>query len=402
LVIKFHSRNVLSEIDKQVVLNQGVIKKLTSSYYERGRRRSLKSLTFEFTQAVPYRIWQDENAILLDLELPEDLATFPGEKMEIFKDSKIDKAIIMKLEAMDNALSEVAQTQTSLEIPEPKISIDKEVAKTEEEVILSKAALASTLKPIDKKRVRLGMLYPSIGLIIILSLGFILWNRRRLTKGQILNSLKQELQEKNKNLKHEKTIRKAVEAASLRKEKEYKLVSNSILSLEETLAKKYLTRKELSPEEKEYKQLIRSSIESLKEMLSQKDLAKEGLTPTEQPLILKKPPERRRFPRLALTQDFTRTVIIRIESNDTTEIVKAFANNIGTEGLCFGSKKDFKKKELVNLKLFFYGDRVPIMTIQGQIVWKKTVPPTSYYGISFEISDGRDRQELNRYIESKI
>jgi len=42
------------------------------------------------------------------------------------------------------------------------------------------------------------------------------------------------------------------------------------------------------------------------------------------------------------------------------------------EGLCFETRKEFQEKEIINLRLFFFGDRVPILKIKAKVIWKKT------------------------------
>ena len=118
--------------------------------------------------------------------------------------------------------------------------------------------------------------------------------------------------------------------------------------------------------------------------------------------IAGKSPERREFPRLDLSKDYNRTIILRIESADKSKSIKSFANNIGLEGLCFETRRDFEEKEAINLRLFFFGDKVPIIKIKAEIIWKKTVLPVNYYGVSFVSLKEDDKGNLSNYIESKI
>jgi len=376
LAIEFHSRNVLSKIDEEVIVNQGVIRRVTSSYYERGRRRSLKSLTFEFTQTVPYKIWQDEDAILLDLQVPKDLAAFPREKMEIFTGSEIDKAIIMKLEAMNTALTQVSEAQIPVATMVSKgidEEVSKEIGKAEEKVFLPETGPAPISKPVGKTKAVAGTLYWLIGLILVSGAGFFLWHRRKLGRDQRLNRLKSELSKKEKQLIHEEIIRKAMENSSLRREKEYERLKDFFESLKDELIKKVFIKKELiTPEQKKE--------------VTVSDLA----------------PDRRKSPRLALTRDFNKTVILRIEAKEKTGRIKTFAGNISCGGLSFETIEDFKVKNPISLRLFFYGTRAPIMKIQAHIAWKRTVQPNSYYGVAFNSLEEKDKSELNSFIESKI
>jgi len=118
--------------------------------------------------------------------------------------------------------------------------------------------------------------------------------------------------------------------------------------------------------------------------------------------IVGKSPDRREFPRLDLSKDYNRTIILRIESADKLKNIKSFANNIGLEGLCFETRHDFGEKEVISLRLFFFGDRVPTIKIRAKILWKKTVLPVNYYGVSFVSLKEEDKGNLSNYIESKI
>lgn len=111
---------------------------------------------------------------------------------------------------------------------------------------------------------------------------------------------------------------------------------------------------------------------------------------------------KREFRRLLLTRDYNRTIILRIDFPNKSESIKSFVNNISSEGLCFESKKEFTESEPINLRLFFYGDRIPIIKIQGQIVWKKRQNLINYYGVFFEWLDEKDKLKLDRYIDSKV
>jgi len=104
---------------------------------------------------------------------------------------------------------------------------------------------------------------------------------------------------------------------------------------------------------------------------------------------------------LSLTKDFNKTIILRIEFPRQPHI-RSFASNISSGGLCFETRKDFKEKKPVNLRLFFYGDRVPTIKAQAQIMWKRTVGEINYYGVSLDLLEEKDKLELNEYMESKI
>lgn len=415
LVIEFKSRNIISKIDKEIVVNQGVIEKITSSYFGRGRKHSLKSLTFELFKKVPYRIWQENNSILLEIQAPLESSASSVEGERVFAESETGDAIIKRLEAMDAALMQVAETQAPLKeeplaeevsfLQLPKLEqdldekaleeIDKSKVKVSEllvqdkpkpspteyskkiqaerEAFSPKAEVLPVQKPNIVRKALVTMLFGfAVGLALILGIKLFVWYRHRSNVVQGLKKLRSELEEKdkllkekNKHIEHERIIRKTVEETSLQREKEYQ-------NLKESLIKKGLLKRELSAEERE------------------------------KPWIPGKSPERRQFSRLALSRDYNRTIILRVDSPNRPEVIKSFANNISFDGLSFETKDEFKKEDPINLRLFFYGDIVPMIKIQAHIVWHKGVEPINYYGVYFDLVEERDRLELNRYIDSKI
>ena len=174
-----------------------------------------------------------------------------------------------------------------------------------------------------------------------------------------------QLREQNKLLEHEQIIRKAIESASSQREKEF---------------------------------------ESLKEVLVEKGIAKKFTTAGKEGelWIAGKSPQRREFPRLDLSKDYNRTIILRIESADKSKSIKSFANNIGLEGLCFETRHEFNEKEKIRVRLFFFGDKVPMMRMQAKVIWSRIDTPVNRYGISFTGQEEKDKTNLSQYIESKI
>ena len=65
-------------------------------------------------------------------------------------------------------------------------------------------------------------------------------------------------------------------------------------------------------------------------------------------------------------------------------------------------ERNLKKREVINLRLFFFGEKVPMMRIRAKLNWSKADSPVNHYGISFVSLEEKDKTELNRYIESKI
>jgi len=388
LVVKFQSRNILSGIDNEVIVNQGAIKKITSSYFKGGQDRALRLLTFELTQKAPYKIWQEGNIIILDIQALLEAPAFFGGGKEIFAIGEGRDVVIKRLEAMDMTLAQVAESQTPLDretyltgqvlLETPKVDIAKEVEtgidEAEAEIALPalpKSKTLSVTEPLEVRKSMMGLMFWFSRLILISALGFLVWHRYRPDINQKIRKLKSQLKEKSNLLKQEEVVLEAIEKASLKKEKEFEQLKCYVDSLRGELEKKGLVKKQLSPEEKE------------------------------KPWIPGSSQERRTPLRLPLTKDWTRTVILRVKSQDIPQGVKSFASDIGTGGLCFGTEREFKEKEPINLRLIFYGDIVPMIKIQAHIAWKKVDSSINYYGVAFDSLEEKDELELNRYIELK-
>lgn len=155
LVVEFISRNILSKIDKEIIVNQGVIKRIKSNYMGRGDNRLLKSLTFELSRKMPCKIWQEDNTILLDIKTPLETPVFHMGTKEIFGGSKTSNVMIKRLEAMDAALIQLAETQLPLEIPTAEIQEDalEGVNEAEEGIVLPEAEVLSTVEPAKERKV---------------------------------------------------------------------------------------------------------------------------------------------------------------------------------------------------------------------------------------------------------
>ena len=392
LTVEFQTRNIVSKLDNEVIVNQGVIKKITSRYFGDGQRKSLKSLTFELTQKVPYRIWQEVDTIILDIETPTEASGFPEDGKEIFVNETKDKeAMIKKLEVMDTALTKVVADHPALEP-------SKVIAEL----------------PLKERKNQMGLVFWFVGLISGLGilLFWLLWRRYKLildknVAAQEMEKLKSQVAEKNKLLEQEEIILKAIEDASRTKEKEFEQLKTELQEEKQVLEQEQEARKiaeeGLLQKEKEALE-VKGSLESLKEVLVEKGLAKKLTTAEKEGelWISGKSEERREFPRLDLSKDYNRTIILRIESPDKSKSIKSFANNIGSRGLCFETRRDFEEKETINLRLFFFGDKVPILKIKAEIIWKKTDSPVNHYGVSFVLLEDKNKTELSRYIESKI
>jgi hypothetical protein len=158
----------------------------------------------------------------------------------------------------------------------------------------------------------------------------------------------------------------------------------------------------VSRKDKELTQL-KDSCESLKSALISRGVAKELTLPEEKGnlWIDGKSTERRAPIRLPLTKDFDNTVILKVGLQDALRSMKCFAENISAGGLCFSSSKEFDRKSPLNLRVLFYGGKVPNFKTQAWIVWTKAVGTVNYYGVIFEGLSEKIRNELAHHIDSK-
>ena len=102
LVVEFQTKNIVSSIGSELVVNEGVIKRITSEYYG-GTQKNLKSLTFELLKKAPYKIWQEDNNIILDIQASLT-APLGSEGREVFVKDKPREQIGRRLETIETAL----------------------------------------------------------------------------------------------------------------------------------------------------------------------------------------------------------------------------------------------------------------------------------------------------------
>jgi len=404
LVVEFQTKNVACKIGSELDVGTGIIKKINSEYYGGSQDKVLKSLTFELLEKAPYKIWQEENNIILDIQV--SLAPLTGsEGKEVFAKDESTK----RLQAMDAALKQVSVPQAPSTAAPPPNLIAK-IAVPQRKNVFPFAFWLMAL-PTGMQTIALWL----IGLISISSVGslvWLFWRRYKLILDKKLAAseiaaLKTQLEERNQLLEHEQIIRKTVESTSLQRENEFDQLKTEFQKGQELLEQEQDARKiaeeGLSQKEKEIVE-TKGSLESLKEVLVEKGIAKK-LTTLENEgglWITGKTAERRELPRLDLSKDYNRTIILRIESADKSKSIKSFANNIGLEGLCFETRREFAEKEKINVRLFFFGDKVPMMRMQAKVVWSKIDTPVNHYGISFTSQEEKDKIELGRYIEAKM
>ncbi|MCX5693252.1 MAG: hypothetical protein NTX47_06190 [Candidatus Omnitrophica bacterium] len=74
LIIKFRTPNVFGKLVEDTLLNEGVIKNITVSYYpgavSSSERKQIKFLTFWLSQKIDYKIWNNNNKIFIDFKNP--------------------------------------------------------------------------------------------------------------------------------------------------------------------------------------------------------------------------------------------------------------------------------------------------------------------------------------------
>ena len=393
IVVEFQSQNVISDMDREIVVADGLIKKITSSYFEKGNRKAVKMLTFELSKQASYKISQEDDAIVLSIQAPLEIPAFNISSNGIFEVAE-NSNNIRRLEVMDAVLKQAKEIQSSSIAP---------AAETSQPGVISKGSIEKNRQIPIQQRV-----FWFLGLI--LSLGFSIWYRfNTINKSKKMNrqieEFKLNAQKKEVLLGQEETLRKAIEKAAIEKEKKYKELQ---LQLQETTKRlkheeNLLREKETALSEKNKEcQLLKNSCESFKDTLVKRGLAKELISAEgrRELWISGKSPEKRALLRLPLTKDFHNTVILKIESSGVSGQIKSFAENISSGGLCFESSYDLNTKQPISLRLFFYGGKVPNLKTHAWIAWKKVVDSKSYYGVSFEDLSEKVKSELKSYIES--
>lgn len=396
LVVEFKSRNVVSRIDEEITVGQGLIKRITSSYFNLRDRKALRTLTFETAGKMPYEIWQEGNTIILEIQLPVDKSGSLLAGKGIFMTESVDNPVVKRLEVMDEVLSRAVPVQLPLELPE------FEAASTEEKGaggVQAKEALPE-IEPFlaavpsgaeegtgAEKGTGAAIVWLA-GLGAISSLGLLGWRKMRLNIRE--DKLKAELTEEKKRVKIEEDLRKAVEEGSRQKEKECKQLKASLESLKSGLQEK----------DKVYEKL-KTSFQLLKEKLIQKE-SKEKVLSFEEKRISWEVAElerggKRRFWRLPLARDFNKTVILRVKAPNLPRKIRCFAQNVSAGGLCFEVKEEFKVGEPIDLRLFFYGGQVSSIRVQTHIVWKKKQDSVNKYGVCFDSLKEKDKLGLESY-----
>lgn len=385
LIVEFQSKNVHSKIDHEIIVNQDIIKKVTAGYYEKGQGESLKSLVFELSEKMPYKIHQAGNAILIDIET--SVRPFAARfQKEIITPNEGKVEIAKRLAAMDKTLMQIEDDimpqEDVFRVSEflkaaPIEKNSREIEKTDKKTVLQDIEVFLPVispKKIPCKKALFLLIYP----ILLLSLGTFVTKHIKYIKHRVapdydkrFTELNSRPQEKDECLEQEEIILNAIEQEELQKEKDCQKVDKSMEALKDVLVRKGMLYRSLSSEEEKSWMPVQFV-------------------------------EKRKFVRLNLSRGYNRTVLLRVESEDKFKSLKCFADNISLGGLHLEAEKEFREGELLNLRLFFFGDKVPMMRLKAEVKWVKMLPPFYYCGLSFISQKEKDKTELNRYIESNI
>jgi hypothetical protein len=340
-------------------------------------------------------------------------------------------------EIADAVLPRDSVTQLAFAIPEVKASSVTSIDVAKEKPMVSNMRFAVPMANFAVQE-NMGdkMFWYGSWFIPVLLVLFI-WFRSRGSVNRKFKQFSLELRKKEKCLVHEVDIRRAVEEVLLQKDKEAENLADVVSSLKLEVQEKNkslsegkkisnLMGEELSKDEVDLDLLV-NHFSDLKEKLKrkrfnssignvtsfsgkkidkkegdadacgQKDSSKQSSYKEKRKIV-----ERRIPVRMPLTKDFNNTIILNVNAENAPQSIKCFAKDISAGGLCFETKEKFLKNTPVNLRLFFYGKRVPIIKAKGYIVWKKTVSGMNYYGVAFNKVEDKDRVELNSYIASRV
>jgi len=332
--------------------------------------------------------------------------------IEAINAKKVIEEKFKRMKAIEIALIEVQSGKNvSREFIVEKIEkIEEAISKTighGEKVDSSKVQLTPLLPIANADKKKMKVIFWIFGFGLVQTLAFLFWKRNNTGAVCQLKKIKSELQDKEKHLEYERRIRKAIEVTSLQKEGEYqdfdvKLIEKDNYSQKIEVVRRK-TEEALLEKEKELKKL-KHSFNILKDILGKKGLVKELTAPEEKGKlwIFGNSPERRLSSRVCLTKDFNKTIILRIESLNSSPDLKCLAKDISLAGLCFETKRELSENDLIYIRLFFYGDQVPIIRLQAYIVWKRINDNVNHYGVCFDSLEKTAKVELGRYIEMKM
>ncbi|MFH1504066.1 MAG: PilZ domain-containing protein [Candidatus Omnitrophota bacterium] len=335
-------------------------------------------------------------------------------KLEVLDTSQmtVDKGSLPKAASVKDEVPEEVSV-----VPVDSRNISNGVKNPVKENLLPETKISLPAVSSAKNRGVSGWIFLLAGLALFSGLGVLiiryLKNKWKTQFDNELAKVKSQLREKEERLNQEEIIRRAIEQAQVQKEKDYNRLNSSFESLQLELEQKneVLTRKEAVIEEKEQSNLqkeqecaeLRKIIEALKDALVKRKIMGRSLSSQEsdKPWIPGESAERRELGRLDLSRDYSRSVLLRIDSQDKSKTAKCFAGNISLGGLYFESETEFQEEEILRLRLFFFGDKVPMMRVKAEVVWIKKAA-VNYYGLSLLFQEEKNQTELREYIESHM
>ena len=111
LIVKFRTPNVFGKLVENTLLNQGVVKIITVSYYPTARlnpdKKQVKFLTFWLSQKTYYKVWNNDNRIFIEFKNP----SLNSEAKEIVISSVVSAIDLnSKNKAADALLASIGKT----------------------------------------------------------------------------------------------------------------------------------------------------------------------------------------------------------------------------------------------------------------------------------------------------
>jgi len=111
LIVKFRTPNVFGKLVENTLLNEGVVKNITVSYYPTARlnpdKKQIKFLTFWLSQKTYYKVWDSDNRIFIEFKNP----ALDSETKEIVISSIVSTVNLnSKNKAADALLASIGKT----------------------------------------------------------------------------------------------------------------------------------------------------------------------------------------------------------------------------------------------------------------------------------------------------
>ena len=131
VVINFTSKNIFANIEEEVLINKGIIKKANAEYYPKNKKKesapALKSLTFYLAKKAPYKIIKEKEMLIVQIKAPKEFLTQEFSYGDLAK--KVESAFIGSLIEAEKKLKkrEIKAPADLLPIASPE---EKEAKKT--------------------------------------------------------------------------------------------------------------------------------------------------------------------------------------------------------------------------------------------------------------------------------